>query len=209
MNIKMLKAAVTGLVLSVSTIANAGLILDFEDLAISSGTFDTAGDRLSSGFIFDSASDHTHLGNNSVSGNSGSTFLVLDGYKGSDSLNITQTTGGIFSVLSFDLGEFNPAGGLATSIDIIGTFVGGATINTTLTLDGILSVAGSNNFEKFNLGWNNLESISFSASAGSGDSYWAIDNIDTSSTSVPEPSTLAIFALGIMGLVSRRLKNQS
>jgi hypothetical protein len=40
----------------------------------------------------------------------------------------------------------------------------------------------------------------------------AIDNLSLSNeahTPVPEPSTLAIFALGIMGLVSRRFKKQS
>ena len=36
---------------------------------------------------------------------------------------------------------------------------------------------------------------------------WAIDNVKlTNNASVPEPSTLAIFALGLMGLVSRRFK---
>ena len=34
-------------------------------------------------------------------------------------------------------------------------------------------------------------------------------NIELNSTSVPEPSTLAIFALGIIGLASRRFKKQS
>lgn len=32
---------------------------------------------------------------------------------------------------------------------------------------------------------------------------------DTQSTDVPEPSTLAIFTLGMIGLVSRRFKKQS
>lgn len=205
MNVKMLKMTIAGLVLSVSTFANAGVILDFEDVAVSTGANSIGGDRLSNGFTFDSESDHTHLANNSFDGNSGSTFLVVDGFVGTNSLNIYQTNGDTFSISSFDLGEWNSGGGLATSINIIGFLVGGATINTTLNIDGILSVAGSNNFESFNLGWSNLESISFSAATGSGSSYWAIDNIDTSSA-VPEPSTLAIFALGIMGLVSRRFK---
>jgi hypothetical protein len=36
-----------------------------------------------------------------------------------------------------------------------------------------------------------------------------IDNVSLTTESVPEPSTLAIFALGMMGLASRRFKKQS
>lgn len=37
---------------------------------------------------------------------------------------------------------------------------------------------------------------------------WLVAATPTTGTSVPEPSTLAIFALGIMGLASRRFKKQ-
>jgi hypothetical protein len=45
--------------------------------------------------------------------------------------------------------------------------------------------------------------------SGSNWDNWAIDNVSLSnntSVDVPEPSTFAIFALGMMGLVSRRVK---
>ena len=41
-----------------------------------------------------------------------------------------------------------------------------------------------------------------------GDVY-GIDNVSYSATDVPEPSTLAIFALGLMGLASRRFMKKS
>jgi hypothetical protein len=37
---------------------------------------------------------------------------------------------------------------------------------------------------------------------------WAVRDGDVAKSEVPEPSTLAIFALGIMGLVSRHKKRQ-
>jgi hypothetical protein len=41
------------------------------------------------------------------------------------------------------------------------------------------------------------------------DEWWAVDNVVINdNVSVPEPTTLAIFALGIMGLASRRFKKQ-
>jgi hypothetical protein len=46
--------------------------------------------------------------------------------------------------------------------------------------------------------------------SGSNWDNWAIDNVSLSnnaSVDIPEPSTFAIFALGMMGLVSCRVKN--
>ena len=49
-----------------------------------------------------------------------------------------------------------------------------------------------------------------SLNQGPSDEWWAVDNVViTDNVSVPEPSTLAIFALGIMGLASRRMKKQA
>lgn len=45
--------------------------------------------------------------------------------------------------------------------------------------------------------------------SGSNWDNWAIDNVTLSNNiDVPEPSTLAIFALGMMGLVSRKIKKK-
>lgn len=46
--------------------------------------------------------------------------------------------------------------------------------------------------------------------SGNGWDNWAIDNVTLSNNvEVPEPSTLAIFALGLAGLASRRVKKQA
>ncbi len=50
-----------------------------------------------------------------------------------------------------------------------------------------------------------MDYIGFSSWRANG----SFDNLTISSTSVPEPTTLAIFALGMFGLASRRFKKQS
>lgn len=54
-------------------------------------------------------------------------------------------------------------------------------------------------------------SFGFKANTDQGwiDEAFGLDNVVVSSVSVPEPSTLAIFALGMIGLASRRFKKQS
>lgn len=63
---------------------------------------------------------------------------------------------------------------------------------------------GSNTWESGMGGWANQISVKVKTSDGS-DGF----KLDRLTVDVPEPSTLAIFALGIMGLVSRRFKKQS
>ena len=185
--------------------ANAAII-DFEDVAVASGTNSDSGDLTSGGFSFDLLADHSHLANNNASGNSGSTFLIVDNYSGPNALNLSATSGATFSLSSIDLGEVNPVKGLATEVSLIGNLLGGGILNATITLDGIVSSGGSNNFETFALGWTNLTDVTFTATAGSGDHYWAIDNINTAS--VPEPATLALIGLGLAGIrLSRKTKN--
>lgn len=67
---------------------------------------------------------------------------------------------------------------------------------------------GTNFFwQRFSAGTNNIPHMSFGTIYDtSGDLTLAING---STISVPEPSTLAIFALGMIGLASRRFKKQS
>ncbi|KGJ88573.1 PEP-CTERM sorting domain-containing protein [Thalassotalea sp. ND16A] len=53
----------------------------------------------------------------------------------------------------------------------------------------------------------NGQSFLYNWNAGSANYDLAVENLSTSTVSVPEPSTLAIFVLGFMGLVLRRFKN--
>jgi len=212
MNIKTLKNTVAGLVLSISGFANASLI-DFEDNAIASGTYTTQGDIVSSGFIFDSSSNHTHLANNSnlFSAFNDSTWFGIDNNVGTNVLSMNTQDGSVFSLNSFDIAEFF---GIPNEVvvNVVGNYFGGGSIALQVTLDQIADGSGViNDFQSvsFDNSWVNLSSVTFSATAGTDDRWFALDNIVVNAASVPEPSTLAIFALGMMGLVSRRFKKKS
>ncbi|MCJ8318427.1 MAG: PEP-CTERM sorting domain-containing protein [Colwellia sp.] len=212
MNKKFLKASLVGLVLSISGFTNATLI-DFEDNAIASGTWTTQGDIVSSGFIFDSSTNHTHLANNSgtFSAFNDSTWYGIDNDSGTNMLSMSTQDESLFSLNSFDIAEFFgiPSG---VVVNVIGNYFGGGSVSLQVTLDQIADGSGAlNDFQtvSFDNSWANLSSVTFSATAGNDDRWFALDNIVVNAESVPEPSTLAIFALGMIGLASRRFNKQS
>ena len=63
------------------------------------------------------------------------------------------------------------------------------------------------------MGWSDtsgFDELRIGTFLGSKNALWFDDlKIQTTSTSVPEPSTIAIFALGMIGLASRRFKKKS
>jgi hypothetical protein len=192
MNLKMLKAALTGLILSVSSFANAGLI-NFNDLtATFYGNESTGASLLSNmngntnfisyefgGFLVTlnapSATWGAHIGDAGPSG-------TFNWHTGGDNGNSTFATltkigGGMFNLVDFDY-----------SADSNFTLDAAGYASSNLTGNGT-SIA--------NL--NNVTSVSFTASSGG----FMLDNLNVVS-SVPEPTTLAIFGLGLLGLASRR-----
>lgn len=169
MNIKMLKAAVAGLALSVSGFANAGLITEDISLTLESGA--------------------TFIGS----------IVVEDDYS-----SITSVNGVLL-------------GGTNNYNSVFDTIWWGANNAVDHNSDGNLNdwFYGSIYVDYLGLSWDQSESITNNAftlsilNEGS-DVYHSglitFDDriVDQSFSQVPEPTTLAIFALGIMGLASRR-----
>ena len=190
MNIKMLKAAVAGLVLSVSGFANAGLIITQFDITSDylqwtiSGTLDNpvpAGTEQELDILWIGETGNTGWINSTTTGSivdNGSSRSILD----TNPYIWTGTGDGNNSF--FRTGNGNWA---------VGDFV-----NVTATF----AIVGA--FNPANIDVNNLNVFWGHAS---GDRLTSGNEVG-SAASVPEPSTLAIFGLAIMGLAARRFKKQ-
>jgi hypothetical protein len=207
MNIKMLKAAFAGLVLSVSGFANAGIIsgteytddgkvVDLQNLewltwdetyGVSRNSIEAGyNGLLSKGWRYATT---TELGN-----------LFTSIWGGQDGWNTANHDGSQWLWENFDNADFL----LGSSYSRSGDLQVGATVNylghwraETTYLSDDSGWFHSNYGAAGN--YSNLLSKSSQASSV----------LVRSVTDVPEPSTLAIFALGMIGLASRRFKKQS
>jgi len=189
-NIKMLKAAVAGLVLSVSGFANAGLItLDgsiddhtevdhWSFFVTQSGTFtfdvlarESGNDFFTNGVGNDELDSYIYLFTNDANG----------ALKGSDDDGGRGSDGSVHSYDSFMTVDLT----IGKYLFAIGDhYLSESEARVGLNGDNAGSTVGR-------------YSVSISSAAG-------VARVN----SVPEPSTLAIFALGIMGLAARRFKKQ-
>ncbi len=206
---KFLNAAFISLSLLTSclvNVANAGLILeeDFDPITSADWT----------------------LSNGSVLGNPASEFYSLNAlhFNGSGTRSATtnafdMTTGGLLSFMlkiggtndtalfeDADAGEdvliqYSTNGGSWTNLQVIDTE--DATYKDTWGMVN-LSITGAAMSNNTKFQW-----IQASHSGNNWDN-WAIDNVSlTNNVNVPEPTTFAIFALGMLGLASRRFMKKS
>jgi hypothetical protein len=86
------------------------------------------------------------------------------------------------------------------------------TIDTFLNgvlIDSLIYSSGSSSPVPIALFQSDTLINQFKVTQTEGLSGWALDNIVKAGVEVPEPSTLAIFVLGMIGLASRRFKKQS
>lgn len=210
MNIKMLKAAVAGLVLSVSGYANAGIILindeaifqnagianivsDFEEFGTSE--FSEPSDPYLQGGISYSSADNLVLGgSNSIYDTNGTNMLTNNFWN-----PIEGTFYQNFSLFGFDAGWSNS--------DDNGSRITIGTNIDTYVFDVDFDVASSSAFYGF-IASDDEFFISFEITSNVYNALVSIDNVTVGTSAIPEPSTLAIFALAIMGLAPRRFKKQ-
>jgi len=221
---KLLKTAIVGVILSSTCLvsaANASLIFsdDFSDTT-GGWTLDTTWEigstSISPGAIYnpDPEFDHTATGDNGVAG------VVLGGNAPTnlhDFYYLTSTvidTSG-YSGLSFEFyrwlnSDYTPY--MQNKVDV---FDGSSWVNlwqsgaspgvqdSSWALQSFDISSYNNQNLQVRMGYNITSGGVYTVS------QWNIDDVSISGVKVPEPSTLAIFALGMIGLASRRFKKQS
>jgi hypothetical protein len=220
MNIKMLKSALAGLVLSVSGFSNAGII-PFgvqDDISISTvtndwgwslchqETYSTVGTTITN--LFDNCTgDYVML----ASGLANSSILdvaaaaLFSAVTTYTAQNNTHLANGVEWYHNGGSLGFAPQGATIyqNSADVNASGLhGGSAIDSTSPLRLSWHTAGGyeSNPTQLNGGWRSGSNTGLN-SAQNWNRYVFTANAPSS---VPEPSTLAIFALGIMGLASRR-----
>jgi hypothetical protein len=183
MNIKMLKAAVVGLVLSVSGFANAGIIYNTEldeNAYISIDGLDWAWANLVGGADL------------SIQAQYGWRIPTLADWGGSPlAIDFLSDTGNATMVSGLHSFNYDPN---STFTGRGSCAAGWFSVNTTCNWGNGQGQVTNNS------GWY--------AKPGQVSKSHYEQLVVRESQQVPEPSTLAIFALGIMGLASRRFKKQ-
>lgn len=174
--------------------------IDFEDVAVPTGTSLVTGDVNSGGYRFNSRPNHSHLVNNdptTISFND-STWLGFDDELGNHRVTMTRIGGGLFDLLTVDFTEFINLNS-ANRIRVRGS--GGQDV--TINLDNIADGSGAlNDFQTETFNWSNLSWVRFFARGNStttpgDDAWWGFDNLQVH---VPEPATLGMIGISLLGL---------
>ena len=189
--------------------------ITFDDLFLDEGGI--GGDRISGGFLFDTANNHSHIVRLGTGSENGTQFMIIDdegGIHPPGSANATTISqgGALFGLASIDISEVLRFETFARQVQVTGNVFGGGTVSTVLMLDAVFFEAiAANYFQTFTFDatWNNLTSVVLiGTGAPTADrNYYAIDNVVVTSA-VPEPGTLTLVGLGSAYLIRRRRKNR-
>jgi hypothetical protein len=116
---------------------------------------------------------------------------------------ISGATTSPFTVNSLDLARWDDYD-LVTGAILTGTKVGGGFVSQTIVLPASKNAAThiGNDFTTYALsGFDNLSSLTITHS---NNGYFAMDNLVVNATTVPEPSSLALFGLAVAGCAFMR-----
>lgn len=193
--IKMTMALFSLMFACLLTLNAEAAVIDFESLAHDEGVVEHGSSYEENGFLLVNASTYPFItfGQQVVDVFSGSTALVNDNDDGETIL--TKADGGWFQLNSIALAELYPSGD-SFSVTFTGLLYTGAAVTQTFSLDGLY---GAQTF-LFDDDFTQLISVSWLNSAA----YHQFDDIDVAP--VPEPSTMLLFASGLLTVASARRK---
>ncbi len=178
------------------------VLLDFDSLNSADNNFNFGATYSEDGFTFtDGTANLSTFGSNDGSGRwTGSAALFTN--TPNAIVTLTNDAGAAFSLSSIDISELNFAGGVRVSF--LGTLLGGGTVEQIFDTDGPFGLQTFN----FNAGFTNLISVQWAQVSP----FHQIDNIvadvPVDVISVPEPGTIALFAIGLAGIGLQRRKKK-
>lgn len=177
---KNLKVILACLIYSISSVANATIILQFEDDSGLSTSYQE------DGFSVDSLSGRFRLISYDRP-NGQQLYLSNPG----DIIRISQIGGGFFDFTSVLFTDSN-----SRAIGTISSSNGGL-FNLPGGNPGLLGFSGTD--------W---ESVSYIDIARTGGFFFDIDNVEVVASKVPAPASIFLFILGLLGLGARRIKHR-
>jgi hypothetical protein len=211
---KLLKSLLIGCLLNISSTATAGIIVIDGIINFNVDESDFRLDKIETvGFILDGPTKQGEIGlawlgldrvdvdNSAFTGKNG---RVITSANTSSTSGFTLTTDNtdIFSLKSFQsangyANDDNPV----SSLSLIGTLFDGSVISEDFSKTGKINLSS----------WDNLVSVEFIAYGDNNRAFWDSIRYDrfTAPAVVSEPSTIAIFTLCLLGLMTRKFKRKS
>ena len=181
-------------------VANAGLILDFEDRG-NGYLGGTQSNTVSQYHNFDFYNDRGNW-NFYGPGNGSSSYGYLNGNGGNTYIELSD--GGSFSFNGmYTMAWSNNYG----TMGLVGYLNGQLVASQGFTASNVYTYVAP-----LSAGFLNIDRLGLLFHGGEGYStvpHRYVDDMDFTINAVPEPTTLAIFALGMIGLASRRFKKHS
>ncbi len=188
----------TMVLLSAVALSSQALTIDFNELPAGTCAYYGAGPVTSGGFSFvGNPADPSMFGCPAglVANNTSNALINANRLS---IITMTKVGGGTFSLTSFFAGtRFTIQGyGVATGIEVLGTYSGGGTVSTSFTFNG-------ESFQQFQLPgtFNDLVSVKFTSQPNTGTAEFVIDDIVVDGQSKTLAENLACGRDGINGLM--------